>query len=260
MSELKGYVDADYLQVAARLLKPVKERSYDLMHIRSGQTVLDLGCGPGIDTIGLVRLTGPQGKVVGVDRDATMLEQARRHAQQAGVSASVEYACADATSLPFPCGYFHACRSERLFMHLPHAHEAMTEMVRVTKPGGWIVVVDPDWGTASVDTTEIETERRLMRFRAEKLMHNGYSGRQLYRLFTQHQLTDIAIEILPICVTDYALVRYMDRLDQIEQAALAASCISHGELLQWRRQLEKADNAGFFFASVCLIVAVGCKS
>jgi ubiquinone/menaquinone biosynthesis C-methylase UbiE len=260
MSELKGYVDSDYLQVAAKLLHPVKERSYDLMHIQSGQTLLDLGCGPGIDTIRLARLTGPHGKVVGIDRDTAMLGEARRQAQQAGLSACVEYACADAAALPFASGYFNACRSERLFMHVPHSYAAVTEMVRVTKPGGWIVVVDPDWGTASIDTTEIETERRLMRFRAEKLMHNGYSGRQLYRLFKQHQLTDIDVEILPICVKDYALARYMDRLDQVEQAALAASCISHDDLLQWRTQLEKADNAGFFFASVCMVMAMGRKS
>jgi hypothetical protein len=56
-------------------------------------------------------------------------------------------------------------------------------MARVTKPGGWVVVWDADWGTLSINTPEVELERRLVRVHAERELNNGYAGRQLYELF-----------------------------------------------------------------------------
>ncbi|MBM3469885.1 MAG: hypothetical protein FJX73_03735 [Armatimonadetes bacterium] len=54
MATPKGYVDQEYLQVAGAFLKQLKQRTYARMHIQTGHKVLDVGCGPGIDTIALV--------------------------------------------------------------------------------------------------------------------------------------------------------------------------------------------------------------
>ena len=53
----------------------------------------------------------------------------------------------------------------------------------MTKSGGWLVVVDTDHATLSVDTPEVDLERRLMRVHVEKRINNIFSGRQLYRQF-----------------------------------------------------------------------------
>jgi hypothetical protein len=47
----KGYVDTEYLQAVEKLLGRLKERTYSYMQIKTGDKVLDVGCGPGIDTI-----------------------------------------------------------------------------------------------------------------------------------------------------------------------------------------------------------------
>lgn len=260
MSDRKGYVDTAYLQKAADLLAPMKQRSYALMHIKSGQIVLDVGCGPGIDTISLAHLTGPQGTVVGVDNNFSMLAEADKLAKRAGVDGYLSYISSEAGSLPFESNFFDSSRSERLYVHLNEPRNALMEMVRVTKPGGWVVVVDTDWGTVSIDTPEVETERQLMRFRAEKLMHNGYSGRQLYRLFKQCNLVDILIEMLPIYITDYALDRFIERLDVVEEKAVGAGIITEAAVQRWQKSLEEADKAGCFFGSASLIMVVGRKT
>lgn len=53
MSHPKGYVDSDYLQLVAGIVAQYKQRTYALMHVEPGHTVLDVGCGPGTDTIPL---------------------------------------------------------------------------------------------------------------------------------------------------------------------------------------------------------------
>src|SRR5664279_1619441 len=130
MSQSKGYVDPEFLRVTGNLLNHIKQRSYALMQIQPGHKVLDLGCGPGTDTIPLAPL--------------------------AGVNTWVRHQRADAMSMPFEADYFDSCRSERLFQHLPNPAQALSEMIRVTKPGGWVVVLDTDWGSLSTDSDDTD--------------------------------------------------------------------------------------------------------
>lgn len=257
MTQPRGYVDPDYLQAAAELVQQEKQRTYSWMHPQTGHAVLDVGCGPGTDTMALASLVGPNGRVVGVDADAAMIAEAARRAEQAGCSAWCSHQQADAMALPWQTGTFDACRSERLFQHLPHPAGVLAEMARVTKPGGWVVVWDADWGTLSIDTPEVEIERRLVRVHAERLLDNGYAGRQLPRLFKRQQLADIAVEIRPLQFTNYALFRYLTLLDTVERDALAVGLITEEELHRWQQSLEQTEAEGTFFAHVNAVLVAG---
>jgi ubiquinone/menaquinone biosynthesis C-methylase UbiE len=165
-SKPKGYVDTAYLQTTAELLNAFKQLTYERMRAQPGQKVLDVGCGPGTDTIPLAQCVGSSGRVIGVDYDAEMITEADQRALRAGVSSWVTHKRADAMALPFESNFFDACRSERLFQHLPDPAKVLSEMTRVTKSGGWVVVLDADWGTLSADASDTEIERRLMRAKA----------------------------------------------------------------------------------------------
>jgi ubiquinone/menaquinone biosynthesis C-methylase UbiE len=260
MSQPKGYVDPEYLQVAAQVVQQSKQRSYTCMHVQPGQRLLDVGCGPATDTIPLARLVGPAGQVVGVDYDPAMIAEANRRAELAGVSSWVKHKQGDVSSLPFESGEFDASRSERLFQHLPNPAQALAEMARVVKSGGWVVVLDTDWGTLSFDTPEVDIERRLVRVHTERCLHNGYSGRQLYRLFKQQKLVDISVEVCPQIITNYALIRQIALLDEAEEEALTAGIITQDELQRLHASLERADSEGCFFSSGCLILVAGRKT
>lgn len=259
MAKSEGYVDAQYLKKTAQLLQHIKERSYALMHLAPGHHVLDVGCGPGMDTIPLARLVGETGRVVGVDIDEDMLAQADAQAKVAKVDNITTHRHADVRALPFEAETFDACRAERLFQVLPAAVDPETvlaEITRVTKSGGWIVAADTDWASASVDTDNPVLERKLAQFFAERMRPNGYAGRQLYRWFRRRGLIDIAIEIHPIHQVQLARTHYGDWL---HREAVAAGVVTDEDMTQWRESLARADAEAMFFSYGTMIVVAGRK-
>lgn len=157
-----------------------KARTFALLDARAGQQLLDVGCGLGDDVRTLAQRVGRTGRVVGVDTSTTMIEEARK--RTAGQPLPVEYYVGDAQRLDFPDETFDGCRAERVFVHLAHPQAALTELVRVTRSGGRIVVGDPDFDSFLVDGGERELARRLMHFATDRMARNGWMGRQLWAL------------------------------------------------------------------------------
>jgi ubiquinone/menaquinone biosynthesis C-methylase UbiE len=101
--------------------------------------VLDVGCWAGDGLRSLAEFVGATGRVVGVDTSKAMLAEARARTE----GLAVECRVGDAHRLEFATDTFDACRADRVFQHLERPREALAELVRVTRPGGWIVVMDP---------------------------------------------------------------------------------------------------------------------
>lgn len=258
MPQSAGYVDVHALQQIAESLRPLKRRTYSLMQIEAGACVLDVGCGPGLDTIPLAELVGATGTVVGVDVDEGMLTHAAAYAQQANVAAHLVHQYGDVSCLPFETATFDACRAERLFQVLPisvDAEHALGELRRVTKVGGWVVVADADWGTASLDMPDIALERKLSQFFADHLRPNGYAGRQLVRFFHQQRFVDIAVEIFPVLFQQVSQTHYSG--DWLTGAAAAAGVVTPEEVTRWQTGLAQADAAGRFFGCMSMVIVAG---
>lgn len=259
MTDTPGYVDPAYLDAAARVAAGGKRLSYDRMQIAAGASVLDVGCGPATDTPALAALVGPRGHVAGVDQDAAMVAEADRRAADAGLAGRVEHRVGDATALPFADGRFDAVRCERLFQHLADPGQALREMMRVTRPGGRVVVMDTDWGTRSVDTPETELERRMARVLAERCLVNGYSGRRLYGMGVRAGLADVAVDVVPLYVTDYGLWRLMSRLDVAGEVAVREGAMTADEVRRLDESWRALGDAGTFFAVTSMVMVTGVR-
>ena len=163
-------------------------------------------------------------------------------------------------AIPYLDASFDRCYSERVLQHTTDAAAVVREMLRVTRPGGTIVVADTDWATLSIDTPAIATERALVRFVGETLC-NGYAGRQLRRLLADHGLTDIHVEMWPIVWTDYAAFRATSlSLLDMDQRAVQAGAVSASDLAAFYDTLADADRRGAFFASGAVVIARGRKA
>src|SRR6266571_4402054 len=92
--------------------------------LRSGYSVLDVGCGTGSITAGIASAVGPGGKVLGVDRDRGLIELARKkHAKISNLS----FDEADATRLPFE-GRFDLVTAARTLQWIGRSDEAVAAM------------------------------------------------------------------------------------------------------------------------------------
>lgn len=260
MTQGMGYVDPAYLDAAARLVAGGKRLSHERMRVAPGAAVLDVGCGPGSDTLPLAALVGSAGSVRGIDHDADMVAEAERRAAEAGVAGRVRHQRGDACALPFGDAQFDAVRSERLFLHLDQPERAVAEMARVTRPGGRVVLMDTDWGTRSVDTPEVELERRIARVLTETCLANGYSGRRLYGLMRGAGVADPEIDLVPLFTTDYGLWRLLSRMEMAFEVAVRDGVMTDDEVRRLDESFRDKDAAGTFFASTMVMMVSGTKA
>ena len=114
---------------------------FSLGKINTGEQVLDIGCGAGVDTILASMMTGPTGSVVGVDIVPEMLQQAETNLRMT-VLKSVTFRKASGKNLPFPGDTFEVVISNGVINLIPDKKSALTEIVRVLKPGGRLMVAD----------------------------------------------------------------------------------------------------------------------
>ncbi|HSM67724.1 MAG TPA: methyltransferase domain-containing protein [Ilumatobacteraceae bacterium] len=256
--DYSGHVDSTYLDMAAQILSAAKRRTYELMGLQVGHRVLDLGCGPASDTIALADLVGETGEVHGVDFDPEMVEEANVRAKAAGLDERVLHRQADAAALPFDDDLFDACRSERVFQHLPDPAAGLAEMIRVTRPGGRIVVLDTDFGSLSIASEVSELERTVAEH-YRSMMNSPFAGRMLYRSFKAVGLDDVSVEIVPIAVDDLGVFSEAFVLARVLEAAEDAGVLTDDEVRHFRADLEQAAEIGGFFASVQQLLVTGRK-
>jgi arsenite methyltransferase len=112
-----------------------------LGEILAGQTVLDLGSGPGMDSLLAARRVGPSGKVVGIDMCQEMVEKARHNAELLGLK-NVEFVNTGIEKLPLPNGWVDVVISNGVFNLCPDKPTVLAEAFRVLRPGGRFQMAD----------------------------------------------------------------------------------------------------------------------
>lgn len=100
--------------------------------------LLDLACGPGSLTLDLAPHVG---SATGIDLTPAMLEQARAAQEKRGIE-GVRWVQGDAADLPFPDNSFTLVTSSAAFHHFDNPGKMLSEMARVCRPGGRVVVMD----------------------------------------------------------------------------------------------------------------------
>jgi arsenite methyltransferase len=101
---------------------------------RPGETVLDLGCGAGLDLYLYAQMVGPTGKLYGLDLSQAMLDKAQRNLTDAGVT-NVTWLHAPADAIPLPDSSVDLVTANGIYNLSPDKNAVMREVARVLKPG-----------------------------------------------------------------------------------------------------------------------------
>jgi SAM-dependent methyltransferase len=148
--------------------------------LRPGMALLDAGCGYGYSLRTFGPFCLPRGRLVGIDREAELLDTAARLSAEKGLEDSATFQTGDIYELPFDPNTFDVVMAQVVLCHLTRPQHALDELIRVTKPGGCVAVFDNaiggcPWGWESTNRPTI----KQMVIRCRQILSAGAGRRKL---------------------------------------------------------------------------------
>ncbi len=176
-------------------LAPDSDQMLAKIGIKPGEKVVDIGCGPGGVLHLLGKHVGPAGSVLGIDRSAYFVDQARRFAADLGLT-QVEVREGDAYDTGLPRASFDGAHMRLVLVNVPKPELIVREIVSLVRPGGWVASFEADVPTRVIDPPSPALERLLSVYGANA-QSQGIDlavGRRTHRLFREAGLTDISVD------------------------------------------------------------------
>lgn len=167
--------------------------AYLLPHLRAGQSLLDVGCGPGTITADLALLVGP-GDVVGIDASPDVVAQAQEHAGDLGLD-NLRFEVADLFGLGYPDASFDVIHLHQVLQHVADPVSALVELRRVLRPDGVLAARDGDYNAFTWAPSDPLLDRWLELYLAvtDRNGHDARIGPKLLGVAHEAGFTDVAV-------------------------------------------------------------------
>jgi ubiquinone/menaquinone biosynthesis C-methylase UbiE len=241
-----------YLETVASSLSAAKRRSIDMLGLRPGAAVLDVGCGLGQDTEIISAAVGPKGRVIGIDANPDLIAKAAERTR-----AVVEFRVGDALALDFADDTFDACRIDRVLQHLHDPAGAVAEMVRVTRPGGRVGASDVDWHTLTIAGGAVSTAQEITRQLAFNLSNQGDIGRRLVQLLMDAGCKDVEMDAKVTLYRDLGAANFVLQIRNVLEAAMSDGAVARSEGEAWWEAVRELDARDRFVASNNVMICIG---
>ncbi len=195
--------------------------------IESGQTVLDLGCGPGLVS---ARLATRCASVIGIDREADFLEAARRHCPAKCGFVEADLAELDSLELRPANGMWSSFTAA----YFPAFEPVLASWAACVKPGGWLAIVEIDDLLAGHHPLPVEIQRAFKEFTEHMRLNGLYDFRMGRRLGKMCRALGLTV------VSETAL----------EDRELAFDGEASPEILAaWKRRFERMSSMRAYFGA-----------
>lgn len=244
----REFVDVLKKLTAEPFYDAYKVRLRELLRAQPGQRFLDVGAGTGAAAVALRDDYGAA--VVAVDSSQTMAAAM----EEAGLAHIV---VADAHRLPFRDEVFDGAWADRVLQHVSDPEQVVDGMVRVVRPGGRIVLADPDYATQVLDIEDQNLAAKVLRFRADVGLRNGTLAHRHAGLLAARGLVDIAVEARTLVVRDPTAVDNVMGLRSWAHTAAEHGYLDANEAQRFVAQFDQAVRAGRFTYAVTFFLTAG---
>jgi SAM-dependent methyltransferase len=244
MLESRGR-SAGYLSAVRRIM--------DVVQLRPGEVVLEVGCGSGALDRWLANYTKQTNPIVGVDVNRYLLREATALALREGLAGVIKFQKGDAEALPFPDNHVDVALSFTV-LEEGNADRMLAELVRVAKPGGRVAVM-----VRAIDIPLVVNVPLRSDLKTKAQVPRGFVGAQgcadasLYRRFHQTGLTHV--QMWPQFA---ASERPETPHAQFAHGAIVGA-LSAEEAEEWRAGMAQAVADGTYFIAQPFHCAVGIK-
>ncbi|HVX45612.1 MAG TPA: methyltransferase domain-containing protein [Mycobacteriales bacterium] len=215
-------------------------RVRELLYPVAGQRYVEIGAGTGASAARLIKEHHVE--VATVDSARTMTDAQRVRGLRHPVNA-------DAHSIPFRDDAFAGASADRTVQHLADPGRCIDEMVRVTRPGGWVVLADPDYSTQTLSIADQTLAAAVLAYRASHI-RNGRLPHRHAPMLAQRGLQNIVVE------TRTATVRNLEAFDHVwglrtwAGPAARAGFTDRDRTAEFQRQIDEVAAAGAFTYTV----------
>ena len=227
--------------------------AYLLPHLRPGQRLLDVGCGPGTLTLDLHQRLGPTERVTALEVSEQALGLARTEAERRQVT-GVDFVVGDVESLDLPDATYDVVHAHQVLQHLSDPVTALREMRRVCRDDGVVAARDSDYSSFAWWPRVPELDRWLEVYVAVARSNDAEpdAGRRLLGWARRAGFTDVAAGSSTWCFATPADREWWGGLwaDRVVESDLARQAVDRGfatadELAAlaagWRRWAEAED-------------------
>jgi SAM-dependent methyltransferase len=235
--------------------KARRTRILGVLALRAGDRVLDVGSGPGHQACEMSSVVGSTGRVEGIDSSDSALEIARRRCSELS---NVNFQIGEASQLPFADSAFDAAMSSQVFEYLDDVPGGLSEMFRVLKSGGRVLIHDTDWGATLWHSSDSERMARIMKVWDGHLA-DPHLPQTLGQRLAEVAFRSVRTEVIVQLETAYDPSSVSAILMKFVADYVASHGISQDEANAWADDLRELNSSGEYFFSSNEYVFTGVK-
>jgi SAM-dependent methyltransferase len=185
-----------------------------------------------------------------------MIDEARR--RHAAGGAHLRFARAPADGLGVADATFDALRADRVLLHVPDPAAAVREAVRVVRPGGRIVISEPDMASVWTATRLPEVGEAILRAVALSVAH-PLVARDLVDLFLEAGLEHLHLELRPLVINDPEPGERILNFSAVAERLVAEGRLSADAAQQWLAELAERKRTGRFLGGMTIFIVAASK-
>lgn len=221
---------------------------FDQFSLRSDDSALSVGCGPGFETAALTKQISENGRVTGIDLNEKVLAAAR---DRCGDLPQVSFVQGDITDLPVADESYDLTLAKQMLYAVSDVDSALSELFRVLKPGGRAVITAGDRRTHVKHTPTDRVERADEIYRSK--MSDQQLGTRLTAFLPEAGFT--VEDVVPRAKIQTELNDQVERGIEVQRSFLEASdAFSEAGAQAWERELrDLAETGQFLFCSISFL-------